>query len=94
MSSLRLRDRWDLSLLLDLPAEVAGGRLIEREGKPTRDRYVLGQERYFAACDPRGRASLDLPLWVGMAGGAQTSHGGTSRELKVTLRVLRTPNVT
>ena len=56
-----LHDRWDLSILLDVPEEVAAARLLEREGKPTRDRYVLGQQRYFAACDPRARASLVLP---------------------------------
>jgi uridine kinase len=55
------RERWDLSFLLDVPPEVAAQRLLAREGKPTRDRYVLGQERYFATCDPRARASLVLP---------------------------------
>ncbi len=55
-----LRERWDLSILLDVPEDVAAARLLEREGEPTRDRYVLGQQRYFAACDPRARASLVL----------------------------------
>jgi uridine kinase len=53
--------RWDLSILLDVPEEVAAARLLEREGKPTRDRYVLGNRLYFEACDPRSRASLVLP---------------------------------
>ena len=55
-----LHERWDLSIVLDVPEEVAAARLLEREGKPPRDRYVLGQRRYFVACDPRARASLLL----------------------------------
>ncbi len=55
-----LLGRWDLSILLDVPPEVAAERLLAREGKPTRPRYVLGQRRYFAAGDPSSRASLVL----------------------------------
>jgi uridine kinase len=55
-----LRDRWDLSILLDVPEEVAAARLLAREGTPTRDRYVLGNRLYFEACDPRSRATLVL----------------------------------
>ena len=56
-----LRDRWDLSILLDVPPDVAAARLLEREGKPNRPRYIVGLQLYFAACDPRSRASLVLP---------------------------------
>ena len=56
-----LRDRWDLSILLDVPPEVAGARLLEREGKPNRPRYIIGLQRYFEACEPASRASLVLP---------------------------------
>jgi uridine kinase len=55
-----LCDRWDLSILLDVPEEVAASRLLARDGSPTRDRYVLGNRLYFAACDPRARASIVL----------------------------------
>jgi uridine kinase len=56
-----LHGRWDLSILLDVPPQVAAERLLAREGKPTRDRYVLGNELYFETCDPASRASLVLP---------------------------------
>jgi len=56
-----LRDFWDLSILLDVSPEVAGARILEREGKPNRPRYVLGQRLYFETSDPRSRASLVLP---------------------------------
>ena len=56
-----LRDRWDLSILLDVPPEVAGARLLQREGKPNRPRYILGLRRYFEECDPASLASLVLP---------------------------------
>jgi uridine kinase len=56
-----LRDRWDLSILLDVPEQVAAARLLAREGQSTRERYVLGNRLYFARCDPRSRASLVLP---------------------------------
>ncbi len=55
------RDTYDLALLGRLLLDpFAAGRLLAREGKPTRPRYVLGQQRYFAACDPHSRASLVL----------------------------------
>jgi hypothetical protein len=45
-----------------VPPEVAAAaRLLTREGVPTRERYVLGQQRYFETCDPHSRASLVLP---------------------------------
>jgi uridine kinase len=56
-----LRDRWDLSILLEVAPEVAAARLLEREGKPNRPRYILGLQRYFSECDPGSRASLVLP---------------------------------
>lgn len=54
----RLRARWDLSVLLDVPPGVAAARLRQREGSPTRDRYVRGQELYFADAQPRRHATL------------------------------------
>ena len=56
-----LRDRWDLSILLDVAPEVAAARLLQRDGKPTRHRYVRGMELYFAAAEPARHASLVLP---------------------------------
>ena len=56
-----LRDRWDLSILLDVPPDVAGERIHAREGKPNRRRYIRGLQLYFEACDPASRASLVLP---------------------------------
>jgi ribosomal protein S18 acetylase RimI-like enzyme/uridine kinase len=56
-----LRERWDLSILLDVPPEIAARRLLQREGDPTRHRYVRGQELYFADVDPAARAGLVLP---------------------------------
>jgi uridine kinase len=56
-----LRDRWDLSILLQVAPEVAAARLLERDGKPNRPRYALGLQRYFSECDPASRASLVLP---------------------------------
>jgi uridine kinase len=56
-----LRGRWDLSILLDVPPAVAAQRLLWRDGKPTRHRYVHGQELYFADADPAARATLVLP---------------------------------
>jgi uridine kinase len=56
-----LRRHWDLSILLDVPPAVAAERLLRREGKPTRHRYVRGQELYFADVDPAAHAGLVLP---------------------------------
>jgi uridine kinase len=56
-----LRDRWDASILLDVPPEVAAERMERRDGKPTRHRYVRGMELYFADADPAARATLVLP---------------------------------
>ena len=56
-----LRHRWDLSILLDVPPAVAAERLLAREGKPTRHRYVRGQELYFEDADPASHAGLVLP---------------------------------
>lgn len=56
-----LLGRWDASILLDVPPAVSAQRLLEREGAPTRQRYVRGQELYFAAADPAAHASLVLP---------------------------------
>jgi uridine kinase len=54
-------ERWDLSILLDVAPEIAAQRFRERDGVEPAARYVRGQELYFAACDPRVRASLVLP---------------------------------
>jgi uridine kinase len=56
-----LRDRWDLSILLDVPSDVAARRLQQRDGVPPAARYTQGQDRYFAACGPRSRATIVLP---------------------------------
>ncbi len=64
-----LRGFWDYSLFLDVPFEVAAARMALRDGPgaappsavpPNRDRYVGGQQRYFAAADPASRADLVL----------------------------------
>jgi uridine kinase len=52
---------WDFSILLEVEPAVAARRLQRREGKPTRQRYVRGQELYFAEAKPTDRASLVLP---------------------------------
>ena len=56
-----LRRCWDLSILLDVRAEIAAQRLALRDGRPTRRRYLEGQELYFADADPARHASLVLP---------------------------------
>lgn len=55
-----LRDWWDLSILLDVAPAVAAARLQERDGQPTRPRYVEGQALYFADARPAEHASLVL----------------------------------
>ncbi len=55
-----LRAWWDLSILLDVAPEVAAERMLARDGQPTRDRYVRGQELCFADAQPRRHASLVL----------------------------------
>jgi uridine kinase len=55
---------WDLSIWLDAPFDVTAARMAARDGTsadPTHlslTRYVEGQRRYFAACDPISRASV------------------------------------
>jgi len=56
-----LRHRWDLSILLDVPPEVASERLMTRDGERPRDRYLRGQELYFSRANPRRHAGLVLP---------------------------------
>jgi uridine kinase len=61
-----LRDLWDLSLLLVAPFAVTVPRGASRgpgygapdPAAPTNRRYVEGQRRYFAACDPAARAAV------------------------------------
>jgi uridine kinase len=55
-----LRDRWDLSILVDTPPAVAAEWLRARDGAAPSERYTRGQELYFADCDPRSRATLVL----------------------------------
>jgi uridine kinase len=55
-----LRDRWDLSILLDTPPAVASERMRRRDGAAPAPRYVRGQELYFADSEPRRRATLVL----------------------------------
>ncbi|MGA2471419.1 MAG: uridine kinase [Solirubrobacteraceae bacterium] len=52
---------WDLSIWLDVPAEVAARRIAVRDGQPTRDRHRRGCERYIADARPAERATLVLP---------------------------------
>ena len=56
-----LRDRWDLSILLDVSPAVAAQRLRKRDGVMPRHRYVRGQAIYFDDAHPAARASLVLP---------------------------------
>jgi hypothetical protein len=53
--------RWDLSILLDVAPDVAAERLLIRDAAAPTARYRRGQELYFAACNPRSRATLVLP---------------------------------
>jgi uridine kinase len=58
-----LRDVWDLSIYLDVPFEVSIPRGAQRgygdpdPGAPSNRRYVDGQRRYLATCDPAGQAT-------------------------------------
>jgi uridine kinase len=56
-----LRDRWDLSIWLDVPADIAAERLLLRNRQPPRDRYIRGNELYIAEARPADNASLVLP---------------------------------
>jgi hypothetical protein len=40
---------------------VAAQRLLTRDGEGPRERYLRGQELYFAEADPRRHAALVLP---------------------------------
>lgn len=59
-----LRDQWDLTVFLDVAFDVSVPRMAGRDGTPpdpahpAQARYVDGQRRYFAACDPHGRADV------------------------------------
>lgn len=59
-----LVDRWDWSVLLDVPFAETARRMARRDGShtdpehPTMRRYVEGQRIYFAACRPRERATV------------------------------------
>jgi uridine kinase len=55
-----LRPWWDVSIWLDVAPAVAAQRLLLRDGRPTRSRYVRGNELYFAAVRPPLHASLTL----------------------------------
>ena len=57
----RLRSWWDVSVLLDVPRATAEARLIEREGRAPSERYIAGQDLYFADADPSSHASLVVP---------------------------------
>lgn len=62
-----LCDRWDASVLLDVPFEVSVARLAARDGSypdpahPSMRRYVEGQRLYFEQCRPRERATWVVP---------------------------------
>jgi uridine kinase len=59
-----LADRWDTSVFLEVPTAVSVARCAARDGSsPDPDaaanrRYVEGQARYLAACEPATRASM------------------------------------
>ncbi len=59
-----LRDRWDLSIYLDVPFPVSAARMAARDGSPADPdhpalaRYVQAQQLYYEQCQPRLRASL------------------------------------
>ena len=59
-----LIDHWDFTVFLDVEPEVALDRLSLREGRSADSvldlnrRIIDGQALYFAACEPRSRASL------------------------------------
>jgi uridine kinase len=59
-----LHERWDTSVFLDVPTAVSVARCAARDGSdldpaaPSNRRYVEGQARYLATCDPRARADL------------------------------------
>ncbi|MDI6100946.1 uridine kinase [Actinoplanes sp. NEAU-A12] len=58
-----LAGAWDLSVFLDVPFTETARRMAARDGTPADPghpgmrRYVEAQRIYFAACDPRRRAS-------------------------------------
>jgi uridine kinase len=55
---------WDFSVFLRAPFEVAYARMATRDGcpadpgAPENRRYLLGQELYFAECEPEARATV------------------------------------
>lgn len=59
-----LRDLWDMTVFLDVPFAETARRMAARDGtSPDPDhadlrRYVEAQRLYFAACEPRRRATL------------------------------------
>jgi uridine kinase len=59
-----LVDLWDLTVFLDVPFDVAFGRMARRDGRSADPaakenvRYSEGQKLYLAACDPASRAHL------------------------------------
>ncbi|MCQ1949461.1 uridine kinase [Arthrobacter sp. zg-Y859] len=65
-----LRDFWDFSVFLDVPFDVTAARMAVRDGPgpgsrqagavSPHERYVGGQQLYFAAADPAARADLVL----------------------------------
>jgi uridine kinase len=58
-----LHGQWDMSLFLDVPFTETARRMAARDGTPPDPahpgmrRYVEAQRIYFAACDPRRRAT-------------------------------------
>jgi uridine kinase len=52
---------WDLSIWLDVPAEVAATRMALRDGQPPGVRYTRGSERYIDDVQPAAHATLVLP---------------------------------
>ena len=57
-----LVDSWDMSIFLDVSAEICAQRMLVRDGKapelvPT-DRYFGGQKLYLEGCKPESRATF------------------------------------
>jgi uridine kinase len=55
-----LRAAFDLTVFLDVPFEVTARRMARRDGigGPDLRRYVEAQRIYFAACNPRAKATI------------------------------------
>jgi len=53
-----LRHAWDLAVYLDVPDDVAIGRVVARDGPLDQSRCVGAQQLYRTLCAPRDRADI------------------------------------